>query len=693
MKKTLSLLLLLMVIAGTSVAQNTFISSQVVQSTCGAIQKNSNIPSEMVMRGVSQAAGLWAAADGSVEDFQQFCIENFCHDNQEKEVLFKRLANNFEAIMGHNHAVVVELCMPIHVIGYESLPVDEMFAAYDGSAHFTEDMFANKIAFIVVLNFPHYTLQEKSANAEKWSDLEWGYARLGDWFTTRVPAEKLQAITAASTAADNYISNYNICMGSVKTDPSAQSFWSPDLKLISHWGLRDELKAAYADTKNGFAKQQIIYAIMKNIINQTIPAGVINSDAYVWNPLDNKVYQNGKMVELPREADVRYQYLLDNFHAAQNADAFYPGNTTFIDRRFNDELEFSENEILQLFTAFLSSPEVKTVADLISKKLGRKLQPYDIWYSGFKNRAAVEESELDKLTRAKYPTKDAFAADLPNILLALGFTKEKADFICSHVTVDASVGAGHAWESLMKSDNARLRTRIGANGMDYKGFNIGVHEFGHNVEQTFSLHCVPNYFLAGVPNTAFTEALAFTFQQRDLQLLGTNSNDTIGEYYDLLDNFWSCYEIMGVSLLDIQVWKWMYAHPQATAAELKNAVVTLAIDVWNQYYAPVFQIKDQPILAVYSHMIDAPLYLSAYPLGYLISFQLQDYFKNKNLGAEVERVFSQGRLIPQHWMQKAVGEKLNSAAFVKAAARAANVVDNYEKQQAKAEKKAKKGNK
>ena len=691
MKKILTTLVILAFVMTIS-AQNTYIPQEIIQKTCSEIQKGSKIPSSMVTRGIEQTAALWTEEDGTPEEFMEFCVENFCHNTSEKELLFSRLCDNFETIMGHNHAMTVNLCLPIHVSGYNTLPIDEMFAAYDVNAHFTSDMFATKIAFIVTMNFPHYTLKEKTEMADKWSPTEWGYARLGDWFTSRVPADKLQAINSATMAADNYISNYNIYMGAVKAN-DGRLFWSKDLKLISHWGLRDELKAAYADKESGFDKQKVIYAIMKHIIGQTIPRDVINKSEYIWYPVAGKTYQGTIQFELPREKDVRYQYLLDNFHAMRAADPYYGENSTYLDRRFNEELEFSQQDIEKLFSAFLSAPEVKTVADLISKKLGRKLQPWDIWYNGFKNRSAVDESSLDRLTRSKYPTKEAFAADLPNILQKLGFTKDKAEFICAHVTVDPSVGAGHAWESLMRSDNVRLRTRIGENGMDYKGFNIGIHEFGHNVEQVFSLHKVPNYFLAGVPNTAFTEALAFTFQQRDLQLLGTNSDDSVGEYYDLLDNFWSCYEIMGVSLLDIQVWKWMYAHPDATAAELKEAVISLSKEIWNQYYAPVFKVKDQPILAVYSHMIDAPLYLCAYPLGYLISFQLQNYFKGKNLGEEVERIFSQGRLIPQYWLQRAVGSKLTATPFVKAAAKAAIYVENFEKEQAEALKKAKKAKK
>ncbi len=148
-------------------------------------------------------------------------------------------------------------------------------------------------------------------------------------------------------------------------------------------------------------------------------------------------------------------------------------------------------------------------------------------------------------------------------------------------------GAGHGLGALTRDDKALLRTRIGANGMDYKGYNIAVHEFGHNVEQTISLHDVDYYSLNRVPNTSFTEALAFIFQKRDLELLGLSGGDPMKEHMNALANFWSCYEIMGVSLVDMEVWKWMYANPNATPEELKEAVITIAKDIWNKYYTPV----------------------------------------------------------------------------------------------------------
>jgi hypothetical protein len=320
-------------------------------------------------------------------------------------------------------------------------------------------------------------------------------------------------------------------------------------------------------------------------------------------------------------------------------------------------------DVENLFISLITSPQVKQTADMIAKRLGRKLQPFDIWYDGFKSRSSINQDQLDKDVRERYPDVTAFQNDLPNILIKLGFTPEKAKYICSFVQVDPSVGAGHAWGAEMKSDKSMLRTRI-AGGMDYKGYNIGIHEFGHNVEQTISLHNVPNYFLKGVPNTGFTEALAFTFQGKDLQLLDYENNDELAEYMNTLDIFWGCYEIMGVSLVDIKVWQWMYQHPDAEAFELKHAVMQIAQDIWNQYYAPVFGMIDQTILAIYSHMIDSPLYLSAYPIGHIIDFQIGNYLKDKNLVDEVYRMYAMGRLTPKLWMERAVGSQINATELL-----------------------------
>jgi len=624
---------------------------------------------DRIALGVEQAAAFWTEADGTPAEFEDFCMENFVADPDERARMAAQLEQNFESLWGCFNKMNVDLNLPIHVDGPEPTQLDELFGAYSPSAHFIDDMFEQKIAFIVVLNFPFYTLEEKNTLGADWNRQQWAYARLGDVFTARVPAECQQALSAQLSAADNYISNYNIQMGHLLDDQGVHIF--PDMSLITHWGLRDELKTHYNEGEQGLAKQRMIYQVMRRIIDQSIPECVINNPDYDWNPYANTVTKDGKQVNVKPEPDTRYQYFLDNFHAMQQLDRFNPRYPTAIARAFEEDMEVSFDEIEQLFDTYCSSPQVGEVAKLIEQRLGRKLEPFDIWYDGFKSRSSLNEDDLSAQTRRLYPNREAFATKgMPSILNQLGFSQEKNDFICSHITVDPSRGAGHAWESNMRTDNARLRTRIGKDGMDYKGYNIAVHEFGHNVEQTITLHDVDHYIMKGVPNTAFTEALAFAFQIRDLDFLGYQNDDPTREALQTLDIFWGCYEIMGVALVDMYCWRWLYEHPGATVAQLKEQVIRTAQEVWNKYYAQYLGEQDSPILAIYSHMIDSPLYLPNYPYGHIIHFQLEQQLKGKSVAAEIERIYPAGRLTPQHWMRHAVGSEVSTQPLLDAASEA-----------------------
>jgi len=457
-------------------------------------------------------------------------------------------------------------------------------------------------------------------------------------------------------------------------DAKGEKLFPADMKLITHWGLRDELKSDYADKVNGLNKQQLIYEVMKRIIDQSIPSEVINNGKYTWNPVENKIFDSGKELPSKPENDVRYEVLLQNFKANRQIDAYSPNFPTALSRNFDAAMEIPQKDVENLFKSLLSSQQVKEVAAYIKSRLGRDLQPFDIWYNGFKAKGEISEDELTKITSAKYPTPLAVEKDLPNILIKLGWKSEKARQIASLVQVDASLGAGHAWGAVLRGQKARLRTRIGENGMDYKGYNIAVHEFGHNTEQTITLNDVDYWMLNGVPNNAFTEAVAFMFQKRDLELLGIKNANPDAEAFLALDNFWASYEIMGVALVDIAVWEWMYANPNATPAQLKDAVITEAKKVWNEYYAGILGGKDEPILGIYSHMIDYPLYLSYYPIGHLIDFQVEKQMKGKNMADEMQRMYTQGRIVPQIWMKNGVGQAISVEPTLKAVDEALKVV-------------------
>jgi hypothetical protein len=123
--------------------------------------------------------------------------------------------------------------------------------------------------------------------------------------------------------------------------------------------------------------------------------------------------------------------------------------------------------------------------------------------------------------------------------------------------------------------------------------------------------------------------------------------------------------------VDIGVWRWMYQHPEASPAELREATLRVARDLWNRHFAPLLGARDVPLLAVYSHMVEHPLYLSDYPVGHMIAAQIEEHLgKAQSLGAEFERMARLGRVTPDAWMRHATGEPVSPAALLRAAAAA-----------------------
>ena len=615
---------------------------------------------ESAPRGVQQAAALWTEQDGTPQEFDQLVEQYYCQTDSERLALFESLSRIMENIYQSADMLTVELLRPTQLTNAaEPETTDWIMSGYSPLAHFSDDMFANKLAFITIINFPHYSLEEKNTLGKNWSRQEWAFARMGDVFTTRVPAEVNARMAQALADAENYIADYNIYMGNLRTQDGRQ-LWDDDKVLLSHWNLRDELKALYQSDNlesrgKNREKQEMIYQVMTRIVDQSIPQAAINGSDYSWQPY----------AQTSDEAEpyTRYEKILNVAHAYFAEDAYCPTAPTGIERNFEEGVEIPAAELDSLFRALVGSPQVAQVAAIIRERLGRELRPYDIWYDGFKARASLNEDELTAQTRRLYPDANAFAADLPRLLQQMGFCAEDARSIAHHIVVEPARGSGHAWPCLGRKEDARLRTRIPANGMDYKGYNIAVHEFGHCVEQVLDMYFIDHYMLSGVPNTAYTEASAFLWQHRDLQLLPNSpitnlqsqmSND------EVFDQFWSMYEIMGVSLVDMRMWQWIYAHPDATPKQLCEATMQIAQEVWNAYYEPVLGEHDCILLAVYSHMVNAPMYLPNYPLGHIVQYQLEEHLAQFPTQAafaqEYARIYKLGRLTPKEWMIEAVGE-------------------------------------
>jgi hypothetical protein len=641
-----------------------------------------------LQRGMLQVAQFWQPQDGDQAAYEQLVRTHFAGDQETLDALFERMQFVFESVYGHMAEIRRDLRWQSDLDVGRVYPFDELLAAYSPSAHLNDDFFKNKLAFVVLLNFPITTLEQRLTEGSGWTRRQWAETNLAMQFSKRIPSEVSQAVARASADASQYVATYNIWMHHL-LDARGNRLFPPKMRLLEHWNLRDEIKANYSvDRAVGLPKQRMIQRVMERIVDQTIPEVVVDNPNVDWNPVTNEVKpaavkdaDAGEGRPAParitnaREPDTRYEKILGTYQAVRLVDPYSPTAPTHIRRSFEEGRQMLEADVRAMLEEVVSSPLVPQVAKLIQKRLGRPLEPFDIWYNGFRARGQYTEAELDEITRKRYPTAQAFKDDMANILVKLGFTKERAEYLAANIEVDAARGSGHALGSGRRGDNPRLRTRVGRDGMDYKGYNIAIHELGHNVEQVFSLKDIDYYSLEGVPNTAFTEALAFVFQAKDLELLGLASPTAESRALETLGAFWGTYEIAGVALVDMAMWHWMYDNPDATPEQLKNAVVQISKDIWNKYYAPVFGKKDVVLLGVYAHMVNNFLYLPNYPIGRLIAFQIEQQIeKAGDLGKEFERMSVYGSLPPDQWMRNATGEPVSASALLNATRQAMQIV-------------------
>ena len=630
-----------------------------------------------LQRGLQQVAEFWRAEDGDAATFEDFVRANFAGDQATLDTMFNRLESLLEQLGGHMHEINREFRQQSDLDRWPGASLRRNYCRLRSFRPRCRRFLPEQTRLRGAAEFSSHHARPASKDGPSWTRRQWAEVRLAEGFSKRIPADVNLGIAQAGAQAGQYIAEYNIWMYHL-VDAQGQRLFPPKMRLLSHWNLRDEIKADYADSSSGLAKQRMIQQVMERIVTQTIPAVVVNNPAVDWNPFTNEVTpaaaKDSDAATAPtakpsnaREPDTRYAMLQKTFFASKKADPYSPTAPTLIARRFDEDREIPEARVRAMLEQVLTSPLVPQVAKLIESRLKRPLEPFDVWYSGFRPGSQYTEAQLDEMVAKKYPTAQAYQKDIPNLLMKLGFSPERAQYVANNIVVDPARGSGHAMGAEMRAEKAHLRTRVEKGGMNYKGFNIAVHEMGHNVEQTFSLNDIDHTLLKGVPNTAFTEALAFVFQGHDLELLGLPAPDARSQAEKTLNDFWGTYEIAGVALVDMAVWHWMYDHPQATPKELNDATVQISKDIWNQYYAPVFHKKDVVLLGVYSHMIDSFLYLPDYPIGHMIAFQIEEQMKKAgSIGPEFERMAKMGDVTPDLWMEHATGRPVGPEALLEA---------------------------
>ncbi len=245
-------------------------------------RKHGGAEAARIGRGVEQVARYWRTEDGDPAAFEACVTAEFVPGGATLDGVFERFELALERVGGYYTSMIRDLRRNVDLDVGPLTPLDRRFGEWNPAAHVSDDLFRNKIAFVALLNFPLTTLEERLRDGAGWSRRQWAETRLAQQFSTRVPAEVNAGLSEAYARAEAYIADYNVCMHHVLT-PDGQRLFPSGLRLISHWNLRDELKARYADPK-GLASQRLIAKVMDRIVRQEIPAAVIDNPRSTGHP-------------------------------------------------------------------------------------------------------------------------------------------------------------------------------------------------------------------------------------------------------------------------------------------------------------------------------------------------------------------------------------------------------------------------
>lgn len=623
--------------------------------------------------GIARAAACWRPADGTAEEFAALCAEHWLEEAGDRARLLERLEAAIASVDGHVFEIRRDLRRWVDLDGAALPAVDALMAVFDPAPGLTDQWFGQRLAFVALLNFEPPDLAAMSADGPSWSDADWAAARVAQRFGARLSAELGHARRAALHRADAFVNAQHVGVGNL-VDGRGQRWLSPDRPLVAHWLIREAIRDGYRadDAATGLARQRALAWVMRRTVDGTLPRDQLGhgSDAD-WDAAANTL--GGRPVPPERQiGPARYARLLDVFRVAEAEDAEDPASRSAIARACDRDREIAADEVERLLVALLEAPERTALDRWLTGRLGRPLEPFDVYFDAA--LPAVDAAALDARVAERFPDAAALEAGLPGILGALGFGAVESAFLADRIRVEIARGAGHAVPPGTPERPAWLRTNGRAGRLDWAGFDIAMHELGHNVEQLISLHHAPRPALRGVPNTACSEAFAFLFQAEARRALGLGADDGRAAAAATVETALGAIQIAGPALLELEAWRWLYAHPGADAAALQAAVLALADGLWQRHYAAAYGPDPYALLAAYQHMIAYPLYLPNYAIGHIVSHQIRRHVAGRDLAAETRRICAIGRVSPALWIERAVGGPLDPRLLLADAADATSAL-------------------
>jgi hypothetical protein len=626
--------------------------------------------------GFARVTQRWTSADGDDAALEEFCRHHYVADARQQRALLDRLEKAFEDIHGHLYELHRSLRWWTDVREEDVKALDDVLATFDPAPDLAEQLYRQKLAFVALLNLDRPDLATMLRDGAEWGVERWAEARIAQSMGPRIPSDLNDLSRGVLHEAQRFVSGFHIPVGGLLDERGQRVMADSDRALLAHWLLREEIKSRYSDEQGCFA-QRALARVMGRHIDGTVPRALMSretgdgrSGPAAESPWD--VFANTLGGTPVREVvgTARYEHLLAHRDLAFRFDAHHPEHPTAMARKFELHREVPEPEVVRLMTALLDSPVRRELAEFVRGRLGRPLEPFDIYYDEIAEPRPA--AELNAAVRRRFGDEKALEAMLPTLLSELGFSRTDAEFLGRNIKVQISRGSGHAMRPALAEYPSWMRTSRLEHELGWDGFDTAMHELGHAVEQVISCHFVARPSLRGVPNTACTEAFAFLYQSLARRVLGLQdaAETRRGFAIDTVRTMLTACQIAGPSLLEIRLWHWLYENPKADAEATRQTTLAIADELWERFYRRDFGPDRNHLLAAYQHMINHPLYLADYTLGHVISHQIRSHLRTRDLASETRRICSIGQVTPDLWMRRAVGAPISAEVLAQDASEA-----------------------
>ncbi|RME50678.1 MAG: hypothetical protein D6795_09655, partial [Deltaproteobacteria bacterium] len=562
---------------------------------------------EDIRRGVYACHRVFSGTD---RDLHRFCREQYVPPGEAREALLRRIDRYHQAVAGGLQKMLKVVREGSDIADHPFSPAEGILGAFTPDSHLTEDYRRFNIAALVQLNFG----TDDTTPPETRSG--WAARRIGEIGRETIPAELLQRLSERALEVDRFVNGYNLHLDRIDFgDPRIR--FPENTRLISHWGLRDYLVSLYG-TPDALPRQRAILDLLRRVVDGEIPTEILDNPDARWDMTRGTVTVGGETKPARFHGPLRWEKFKAVFDVQREIDP-YTRYGNMIDNAFLRDREIPEEEVVALLESILTHPLRRKVADWIERRLGRKLEPFDIYFADFEHGGGKTPLGYDLGRR--YPDAKALQAAIPGILTRFGWSPERAAFIAGRIRVDNARSAGHAWPPHTDDDLQLLRVRIDPGGITELDFSTFMHELGHCVEGVLSSYELDWKALWSVPTPAFTEGFAFTFQNRTDEILGRTPQSH--REATALHEFWKTYEIGGVAMMEIRLFHWLYEYPDADAEAIHRAARKIADEVWGEYFAEIFGEESWGLPGVYSHILWCTFYLPEYPLGHIIAYQIR----------------------------------------------------------------------